>query len=79
MFSFPPFATPLVWIKGDLGDGFYDRAGVQRSLPPGGGQVEAKINPGVGLKFAPEGTDVLFIDELGYQKPPAAGQASTGM
>jgi porin len=75
--SFPPFATPLVWIKGDLGDGFYDRAGVQRSLPPGGGQVEARINPGVGLKFAPEGTDVLFINELGYQTPPAAGQAST--
>ena len=75
--SFPPFATPLAWIKADLGGGFSNRAGVQRSLPPGGGEVEAKINPGAGLRFAPAGTDVLFIDEVTYQKAPAAGQAST--
>ena len=75
--SFPPFGTPGFNIKGDLGGGFYDRAGVQRSMPPGGGQVEARINSGVGLKFAPDDTNVLFVNELGYQKAPAVGQAAT--
>ena len=75
--SFDGFGTPAADIKIKLPSGVYDRAGVQRSLPPGGNVVEARINPNPGLTFAPPGTEPLFIDELGYQKYASATQAAT--
>ena len=75
--SFPPFGTPAADIKTDLGGGFYNRAGVQRSLAPGGALVERRVNPGAGLRFAPDSTGPLYVDEVGYQKQASTDQAST--
>lgn len=75
--SYAGFGTPAAEIKINIPGDFYDRAGVQRSLPPGGGNVEARINPGVGLKFAPVGTSALFINEFGYEKAASVSQEFT--
>lgn len=74
--SFGAFGTPAAEVRVAFGDGFYDKLGVQRSLPQGGANVEARINPGAGFTFAPPGTGALTINEFGYQKQPSASQDS---
>jgi porin len=75
--SFAGFGTPAAEIKFNIPGDFYDRAGVQQSVAPGGGNAEVKVNPGVGLKFAPVGTRALFINEFGYEKAASASQEFT--
>lgn len=74
--SYAGFGAAAADIRIAFGDGFYDRAGVQRGLPPGNGSLEIKINPNPGLRFSPPGAGVLFINELGYEQASSPTQAS---
>jgi porin len=66
--SYGGFAAPAVDVRVKFGSHFYNKVGVQRSLPPGGAAVENALNPG-GFRFHPPGTGVLVIDEIGYNRP----------
>jgi porin len=74
--SYGGFATPGFNIRVRSKSGFYNKFGVQRSLPPGGAAAEKSVNPG-GFRFAPPDTGVVLIDEIGYNRPSAAGTRST--
>lgn len=73
--SYGGFAAPGIDVRTRLGAHGYNKFGVQRSLPPGGATVENELNPG-GFRFHPPGTGVLFIDEIGYNRPAARGERS---
>jgi len=74
--NYSGFATPALNVKVNFKNHFYDKIGVQRSLPPGGAGPEVALNPS-GFTFAPRGTNALFIDEFGYKRASSAGVKST--
>jgi porin len=63
--------APAINLRASLGD-FYDKVGVQRSIPPGGNVRFVALNR-LGANFNVPGTKALVIDELGYQVHPAPG------
>ena len=73
--SYGGFSVPAFNLRVKMGKHFYNKAGIQRSLPPGGGPVENELNPG-GFHFRVPGTGVLFINEVGYNRPSSAGTKS---
>lgn len=60
-------ARPGVNVKFNLGNGFYDMAGVQRSVNPDGPSAEQNANPS-GLSWAGHHVGNVWIDELGYRR-----------
>ena len=74
--SYGGFAAPGFNLRVKTRGGLYNKVGVQRSLPPGGAAAENAVNPG-GFRFAPPGTGVLMIDEIGFNRPSAPGVKST--
>ncbi len=62
--------APTANLRASLGN-FYEKVGVQRSIPPGVGNVpDVALNP-TGFDFTIPGTKPLVIDEVGYQVHPA--------
>lgn len=73
--SYGGFAAPALNVRVHFGSHFYNKLGLQRSLPPGGAAVEKALNPG-GFRFHPPGTGLLVIDEIGYNRPSDQGVKS---
>jgi len=73
--SYDSFSSPTLVVRINFEDHFYEKAAVQRSLPPGGAAAEIAVNPS-GFTFAPHGTGVLGIEEFGYNRPSAPGVKS---
>lgn len=70
------FAAPGINIKTKLGGHFYNKYGLQRSLPPGGANAEIAYNPH-GFSLHVPGTGLLQIEELGWNRPSAPGVKAT--
>ena len=68
--SYGGFAAPGINVRVRSKTGFYNKFGIQRSLPPGGARAENAVNPG-GFRFSPPGTGVLLIDEIGFNRASA--------
>jgi porin len=64
--------APGVNVKWNIGDGFYDKFGVQRSVSPDGGVVEINQNP-IGLNWTVPNAGALYIDEFGYSRAADTG------
>jgi porin len=73
--SYGGFAAPGINVRVRSKAGFYNKFGIQRSLPPGGATAENAVNPG-GFRFSPPGTGVLLIDEIGFNRASAPGTKS---
>jgi porin len=73
--SYGGFSVPAFNLRVKFGEHFYNKAGIQRSLPQGGGPVENEFNPG-GFHFRVPGTGVLMINEVGFNRPSSAGTKS---
>jgi len=69
-------SRPGVNVKVNLGGGFYNLAGVQRSLNPQGVLQEREENPG-GLGWAGDNVGALYLEELGYRRSAAPGAPET--
>jgi porin len=63
-------------IKLNLGNGFYNQSGIQRSVNPGGAIAERGANPS-GLTWRGNNIGTLILEEFGYRKPAAVGQPET--
>ncbi len=70
----PPAVAPAAWIKLNIAPTIYNQFGIQRSLPPAANPFvsNAELNP-TGFKFTLEDARLLFIDEVGYKRPPLPG------
>lgn len=70
------FTTPAINIKVNGPDGLYDKASVQRAASPDGPVAEKAANP-TGLNWSTPNSGALVINEFGYRKGSAPGQAAT--
>ncbi len=59
--------APSLHLKVRTPAHFYVKAGVQRSLDPGGGEANVHRNP-TGFRFIPKGEKLLALTETGFQK-----------
>lgn len=64
-------ARPMLNLKFNLGDRFYDKVGVQRSTNPDGIQAEVQTNE-LALGFSGSHVGWLFINEFGYRQDASA-------
>lgn len=69
-------ARPGANFKFDLGGGFYDMVGVQRSVNPDGAAMEQDQNK-VGVEFGGDNIGNLYINELGFRRSAAPGKSDT--
>lgn len=67
---------PAINLKLNLGNGFYNLAGIQRSWNPGGTQAEINAN-GFGFGWNGRGIGELFQEEFGYQRAAAPDRPFT--
>ncbi|MDR6397523.1 carbohydrate porin [Herbaspirillum seropedicae] len=68
-------STPTANVKVKFGEdaNFYNKFGVQRSVSPGGGSEEVERNIR-NTRLSLPGTDIVYLEELGYQREAAAGK-----
>jgi len=74
--SYSGFSTPTIDVRVNFKHHLYTKFGLQRSLPPGGATAEVAVDKS-GLAFHPKGTGLLGIEEVGYDRPAAAGTMAT--
>ena len=68
--------APGVILKYNIGDGFYNKALIQRSINPDGALVEVAANP-TGFDWNTPNAGTLYMDEFGYRKAAAPGVNQT--
>ena len=71
-----PLTAPGINVRTQITKSLYVKAGVQRSLDPGGGHATIVRNQ-IGLRFAPKGYKALQLYEAGYRTTSAANFKST--
>ncbi len=69
--SASPATTPSLSITINGSHGFYNKAGIQRSISARGLAYDAHHN-GIGLRFAQRDAKALFIEEMGILRPASA-------
>lgn len=74
--SHSPSVSPAFNLRVALPSHVYVKAGIQRSLDPGGGQVTIDRNS-TGFRFLVKGDKMLLIDEVGYRRDAAPGKRET--
>ncbi|MHC1480906.1 carbohydrate porin [Frateuria aurantia] len=70
-----PQCAPGLNITYNADNHFYNKLGLQRSLSPGGGQMEHALNR-YGVRFGLHGAGLLMIDETGYRRRASDGEGS---
>jgi len=71
-----PVATPAFNLRIAGPANTYVKAGIQRSIDPGGGQVTIDRNS-TGFRFLVHGDKMLLIDEVGYRRYASPGKHET--
>ncbi len=72
----PATSTPGINVRVNLPDHLYNKAGVQRAISPDGNVIEHNQDAS-GVRFKVPNAGALYIDEFGYDVPPAPGQMRT--
>lgn len=70
--SADPTPTPLANITVNGKNGFYVKAGVQRSVSPKGSSYEVEHNGFAGLRFGQDGSGPMTIAEIGVRRPASS-------
>lgn len=76
-FGYAIFGTPAINVRLNADNFLYTKFGIQRSIPPGAGPAEYRENKGLGLRFSVPDAKVLFVDEVGFNRPASPGRMST--